>query len=152
LEEKIPQAWQALCEKLNKYVQKQEEKNVAEEQAAKVTSQYWQPTSYDDEDDDEEYTTAITPVLPTVEPDNSLSMGDEHLITIPETESDELIKSSVENLFPIPSESDDFSDIESECDVTVCDNFTTFSNPIFDADDDFSSSDNDSFSNEGVPK
>ncbi|GJS30578.1 hypothetical protein Tco_0491198 [Tanacetum coccineum] len=29
-------------------------------------------------------------------------MGDEHLSTIPETESDEVIKSSVENLVPIP--------------------------------------------------
>ncbi|GJX74871.1 hypothetical protein Tco_0313466 [Tanacetum coccineum] len=95
---------------------------------------------------------AITSVLPTEEPDNSLSMGDEHLSTIPETESDELIKSSVENLVPIPSESEDFSDIESECDVPVCDNFTTFSNPLFDADVDFSSSDDESFSDEDVPK
>nr|GFB09138.1 hypothetical protein [Tanacetum cinerariifolium] len=31
---------------------------------------------------------------------------DEHLDTIPETESDELIKSSVEDLVPIPSESE----------------------------------------------
>ncbi|GJV86832.1 hypothetical protein Tco_1530770 [Tanacetum coccineum] len=62
---------------------------------------------------EQEYTIAITPVLPTEEPDNSLSMGDEHLSTIPETESDKLIKSSVENLVPIPSESKDFSDIES---------------------------------------
>ncbi|GJV69946.1 hypothetical protein Tco_1485455 [Tanacetum coccineum] len=107
----------------------------------------------DDDDDDEEYTIAITPVLPTEEPDNSLSMGDEHLSTIHENrKSDELIKSSVENLVPIPSESEDFSDIESECDVPVCDNFTTFSNPLFDADDDFSSSDDESFSDEDVPK
>ncbi|GJS12427.1 hypothetical protein Tco_0406899 [Tanacetum coccineum] len=97
---------------------------------------------YDDDDDDEEeeYTIAITPVLPTEEPDNSLSMGDEHLNTIPETESDELIKSSVENLVLTPKESEDLSNIESECDVPVCDNSTTFSNPLFDADDDFSSS------------
>ncbi|GJY41416.1 hypothetical protein Tco_0428686 [Tanacetum coccineum] len=53
--------------------------------------------------DDDEYTIiyrkpkAITPDLPTEEPDNSLSIGDEHLNTIPETE-----KSSVENLVPIP--------------------------------------------------
>ncbi|GJY74270.1 hypothetical protein Tco_0478701 [Tanacetum coccineum] len=44
---------------------------------------------------------------------------DECLSTIPETESDELIKSSVENLVPTPSESEDLSkdlsDIESEC-------------------------------------
>ncbi|GJY93445.1 reverse transcriptase domain-containing protein [Tanacetum coccineum] len=44
---------------------------------------------------------AITPVLPTDE--DSLIMGDEPLSTIPEKESDELIKSSVENLVPIPS-------------------------------------------------
>ncbi|GKE91271.1 hypothetical protein Tco_1572366, partial [Tanacetum coccineum] len=86
----------------------------------------------------------------------SLSMGDEHLSTIPETKSNELIKSSVENLVPTPSESEDLSkdlfDIESECDVTVCDNFTTFSNPLFDADDNFSSSDDKSFYDDDVPK
>ncbi|GJW41567.1 hypothetical protein Tco_0067412 [Tanacetum coccineum] len=106
----------------------------------------------DDDDDDEEYTIAITPFLPTEEPDNSLSMGDEHLSTIPETESDELIKSSVKNLVPFPSDSDDFSDIKSECDVPVCDIFTTFSNPLFDADDDFSSRDDESFSDEDILK
>ncbi|GKB84783.1 hypothetical protein Tco_0957055 [Tanacetum coccineum] len=58
---------------------------------------------------------AITPDLPTEEPDNSLSMGDEHLNTIPETE-----KSSVENLVPIPSESKGIS--ENICDVPSCDN------------------------------
>nr|GEU97078.1 putative reverse transcriptase domain-containing protein [Tanacetum cinerariifolium] len=48
---------------------------------------------------------AITPdepVLSIEEPDNSLSMGDEHLDTISATESDEVIKSGVENLIPIP--------------------------------------------------
>ncbi|GKG26343.1 hypothetical protein Tco_0399489, partial [Tanacetum coccineum] len=77
---------------------------------------------------------------------------DEHLDIIPETESDEFIKSSVKNLVQNPSESEDFSDIESECDVPVCDNSTTFSNPLFDANDDFSSSDDESFSDEDVPK
>nr|GEV92815.1 hypothetical protein [Tanacetum cinerariifolium] len=52
-----------------------------------------------DDDDDEDYTFAITPN----EPVNSLSMGDEHLDTILATESDEFIKSSVENLVPIPN-------------------------------------------------
>ncbi|GJS16954.1 hypothetical protein Tco_0411426 [Tanacetum coccineum] len=60
---------------------------------------------------------AITPDLPIEEPDNSLNMGDEHLDTISATESDEVIKSSVENLVPIPSEfegiSDDTCDVES---------------------------------------
>nr|GFD04921.1 hypothetical protein [Tanacetum cinerariifolium] len=60
---------------------------------------------YDYDDDDEDYTSAITPdepVLSTEEPDNSLSMGDEHLDTIPATELDDFIKSGVENLIPIP--------------------------------------------------
>ncbi|GJS82263.1 hypothetical protein Tco_0748804 [Tanacetum coccineum] len=97
---------------------------------------------------------AITHNLPTEEPEYSLSMGDEHLDTIPETESDELIKSSVENLVPIPSESKDISD--GECELPLCDDsletqFTTFSNPLFDSNDDFSSSDDESFSEEDVP-
>ncbi|GKD75258.1 hypothetical protein Tco_1333540 [Tanacetum coccineum] len=98
---------------------------------------------------------AITHDLPTKEPEYSLSMKDKHLDTIPEKESDELIKSSVENLVPIPSESDDFSDNKSECDVPECDEtsptFTTFSNPLFDSNDDFTSSDDESLSDEDVP-
>nr|GFA25910.1 hypothetical protein [Tanacetum cinerariifolium] len=69
------------------------------------------------DDDDEDYTSAITPdepVLSTEEPDNSLSMGDEHLDTIPITESDEFIKSGVENLIPIPSESEGIPEHISE--------------------------------------
>nr|GEY96931.1 hypothetical protein [Tanacetum cinerariifolium] len=62
-------------------------------------------------------------------------MGDEHLDTILATESDEFIKSSVENLVPNPSESKG----EHECDVPTCDDFTTFSNLLFDVDDDSSS-------------
>ncbi|GJW86801.1 hypothetical protein Tco_0162141 [Tanacetum coccineum] len=69
-----------------------------------------------------------------------------------ETESDELIKSSVENLVPTPKESEDLSNIKSECDVPVCDDFTTVSNPLFDADNDFSSSDDKLFLDEDVPK
>nr|GEX95232.1 hypothetical protein [Tanacetum cinerariifolium] len=70
----------------------------------------------------------------------------EHLDTIPETESDEFIMSSVENLVQIPSESEDIFDIKSECDIPDCDdsqmtNFSTFSNPLF---DDSTSSDDES--------
>nr|GEV32827.1 hypothetical protein [Tanacetum cinerariifolium] len=90
----------------------------------------------------------ITLDLPTVEPKDSLRMGDEHLDIIPKKESGEFIKSSVENLVPSPSESED----ECECDVPPCDDFTTFSNLLFDADDDFSSSDDKSFSDKGIPK
>nr|GEW63828.1 hypothetical protein [Tanacetum cinerariifolium] len=49
----------------------------------------------------------ITFDLPTVKPEDSLRMGDEHLDTILEIESDEFIKSSIENLVPNPSESED---------------------------------------------
>ncbi|GJV91559.1 hypothetical protein Tco_1539372 [Tanacetum coccineum] len=54
-------------------------------------------------------------------------MGDEHLSTILETESDKLIKSSVENLVPIPRESDViFSIIRS----TLSRGFAVNSRPI----------------------
>nr|GEV00262.1 hypothetical protein [Tanacetum cinerariifolium] len=56
--------------------------------------------------------------------------------------------SSVENLVPNPSESEG----EYECDVPTCDDFTTFSNLFFDADDAFSFSNNESFSDEDIPK
>ncbi|GJZ33165.1 hypothetical protein Tco_0578601, partial [Tanacetum coccineum] len=100
--------------------------------------------------------TSSPPVLPTREPEDSLIIGDEHLDTIPEKESDKLIKSSVENLVPILSESEDFYDNGSDCDVPECDEtsptFTTFSNPLFDSNDDFTSSDDESLSDEDVPK
>nr|GFC70729.1 hypothetical protein [Tanacetum cinerariifolium] len=67
------------------------------------------PAVYDDDDDDVDYTIAITPILSTKDLDNSLSMGDEHLDTIPATESDEVIKSSVEDLVSIASE---FKEVE----------------------------------------
>nr|GEU54140.1 hypothetical protein [Tanacetum cinerariifolium] len=119
----------------------EEEKQIEEEHAAKT--RYWKILAcYNDDDDD--YTFAIT----HKEPDNSLSMGDEHLDTIPSTESNEFIKSSVENLIPNPSESEG----EHEYDVPSCEVFTTFSNILFDADYDFYSSDDQSFSDEGIPK
>ncbi|GKA32795.1 hypothetical protein Tco_0719162 [Tanacetum coccineum] len=125
-------------------------------------------------DDDEEYSItlnkmpqilrsiALAPVSFTIEPEDSLIMGDEHLSTIPEKESDEFIKSSVEDLFPIPSESEDTSKNESDNDLPSCDDFSpinvseeksvTFSNPLFDSNDDFTSSDDESLSDEDVPE
>ncbi|GKE53819.1 hypothetical protein Tco_1488975, partial [Tanacetum coccineum] len=82
---------------------------------------------------------AITPDLPIEEPDNSLSMGDEHLDTIP----------SVEILVPIPSELEGISD--DMCDVPVCEDPSTFdalndnSEILSDSNDDDTSSDEDSF-------
>ncbi|GJX65608.1 hypothetical protein Tco_0299951 [Tanacetum coccineum] len=52
-------------------------------------------------------------------PNRTLIMEDKHLDTIPEMESDELIKSSVEDLVHTPSKSDGIS--EGECDLPVCD-------------------------------
>nr|GEV83887.1 hypothetical protein [Tanacetum cinerariifolium] len=100
----------SMCDMVGQYIQKkEEEKRIEEEQAVKA--RYWKiPVCYDDDDDDEDCTIAITPILSTKDPDNSLSMGDEHLDTILATKSDEFIKSSVENLVPIPNRFEDFSD------------------------------------------
>ncbi|GJU93218.1 hypothetical protein Tco_1317974 [Tanacetum coccineum] len=154
----------SVCDMVGQYIQKkEEEKRIEEEQVAK--SRYWKILICYDDDDDEERSiplkdtiisrlppcVAITPALSTEEPVDSLIMENEHLDTILETESDEFIKSSIENLVQNPSESEDFSDIKRECDMPVCDNFTTFSNLLFEANDDFSSSDDESFSDEDVP-
>nr|GEZ15099.1 hypothetical protein [Tanacetum cinerariifolium] len=91
-----------------------------------------------------------TPVLPIEDPEDSLIIGDEDLHTILGKESDEFIKFSVEDLVPIPSESEDTSD--SECDLPFYDNSMTFSNPLFNSNDEFTSSDDESLSDEDVPK
>ncbi|GKD11013.1 hypothetical protein Tco_1190698, partial [Tanacetum coccineum] len=88
-----------------------------EEEKYSAACRYMLSITCDDEDD--YIPLAITPDLPIEEPDNSLNMGDEHLDTIPATESDEVIKSSVENLVPIPSEFEGISD--DSCDVPICD-------------------------------
>nr|GEX76505.1 hypothetical protein [Tanacetum cinerariifolium] len=121
------------------------------------------PICYDDDDDEESSTPlrdiiiselplciAITPVLSTDETKDSLIMGDEHINTISKKESDEFIKSSVKNLIPNPSESEDLSNIRRESDVPVWDDFTTFYNLLFDADNNFSSSDDELFSDEDI--
>ncbi|GJS90747.1 hypothetical protein Tco_0773383 [Tanacetum coccineum] len=146
-----PEDIQELIRKLLEDVQ-----NISEELAEYINLPSWNRPAYYYEDYDEEYTIAITPVILTEKPDNSLSMGDEHLSTISESESDEVIKFSVENLVSIPSESEVTSDNESECDVPVDDEssptFTTLSNPLFDSNDDFTSSDDESLSDDDVPK
>ncbi|GJY21778.1 hypothetical protein Tco_0394344 [Tanacetum coccineum] len=89
-----------------------------EDEKYAAACRYMLSVTCDDEDD--YIPLAITTDLPIEEPDNSLNMGDEHLDTIPATESDEVIKSSVENLVPIPSEFEGISD--DTCDVPNCDN------------------------------
>nr|GEY02643.1 hypothetical protein [Tanacetum cinerariifolium] len=92
-------------------------------------------------DDDEDYTSAITPDEP-------------HLDTIPATESDEFIKSGVENLIPIPSESEGIPD--HRCDVHSHDNsppLDVFDNQFEDlseSNEEFSSTDDDSFSLDNI--
>nr|GEW74817.1 hypothetical protein [Tanacetum cinerariifolium] len=127
---------------------------IEEEQATKA--QNWKlPVCYDDDDDEERSNSledniifglppcsAITPN----EPVDSLSMRNEHLSTIPATESDEFNKSCVENLVPNPSESEG----ENGCDVPAY--FTTFSNILFDAEYEFDSSDDQSLSDEDFSK
>ncbi|GKA48966.1 hypothetical protein Tco_0741924, partial [Tanacetum coccineum] len=148
-------------------IRKKEKELLQQEQAAYVrTSQRFNFIYYDDDEDEESSIplsnvifelppyVAITPVLSTEELDNSLSMGDEHLDTIPATKSDEVIKSSVEDLVPIPSESEGIFD--KICDVPFRDNsppldiskdqFEDFS----DSNDDSTSIDDDSFSIDNI--
>nr|GEU41151.1 hypothetical protein [Tanacetum cinerariifolium] len=106
--------------------------------------------------------TTSLPFLQIEDPEDSLIMGNEELNTIPEKESDEFIKSSVEDLVLIPSESEDTSESDSECILPPCDYFSlvdvpeekamTFSNPLFNSNDNFTSSDDESLSNEDVLK
>ncbi|GJZ90644.1 hypothetical protein Tco_0662571 [Tanacetum coccineum] len=170
--EKLHKALQVVCEKLNQ-----------QEQATNVSTHTPEPSrrfniiyDYDDDDDDDEESTiplneitsqipssiAITPVLPTMEPEDSLIMRDENRSTIPEKESDEFIKSSVEDLVLIPSESEDTSGSNSECDLPSCDDFSpinipegksvTFSNLLYDSNDNFTSSDDESLSDKDIPE
>nr|GEW24902.1 hypothetical protein [Tanacetum cinerariifolium] len=106
--------------------------------------------------------TTFPPVLPIEDPKDYLIMGNEELSTISKKESNEIIKSSVEDLVLIPSESEDTSGSDSECVLPSCDDFSpinvfeeksvTFSNPLFDSNDDFTSSDDESLSDEDVPE
>nr|GEW19661.1 hypothetical protein [Tanacetum cinerariifolium] len=128
--------------------------NIHEELAEFINSLGWnRPAVYDGDDDDMDYIIAITPVLSTEEPDNSLSTGDEHLDTIPETESDEVVKSSVEDLVPILSESEGIPD--TMCDVHLVNNPTPLEAKdhfeiVINSNDDYSSSDDDSLYYENI--
>nr|GEV81454.1 hypothetical protein [Tanacetum cinerariifolium] len=100
------------------------------EHATQIRTPYWKCLVFYDDDDDysiqyreylENSSNAITPDSPTKEPDKSLSMRDEHLDTIPETESNE-------------------------------EKAVTFSNPLFNSNDDFTSNDDESLSDEDIPE
>nr|GEX65621.1 hypothetical protein [Tanacetum cinerariifolium] len=91
---------------------------IIEELAEYINISSWNCPAFSshDDGDDENYTIAIT----SEEPDNSLSMRDGHFDTILKTESDEVIKSSVEDLVPILSKSEGIPD--NTCDVPFRDN------------------------------
>nr|GEX83982.1 hypothetical protein [Tanacetum cinerariifolium] len=139
-----------MCELVCQIVQKkQEEKRIEEEQAA--NAQYWKIPACCDDDDD--YDSAITPVLSTEEPIDSLSMRDEHIDTILATESDEVIKFSVKNLVPIPSESEGI--LDTMCDVHLVNSSTPLEAKdhfeiVTNSNNDISSSDDDSLYNENI--
>nr|GEV03563.1 hypothetical protein [Tanacetum cinerariifolium] len=122
--------------------------NIHEELAEYINTPSWnRPTFYNyDDDDDEDYTITITPK----EPVDSLIMKDEHLDTILATELDEVINFSVEDLVPIPSESEGISD--DTCDVPFRDNSSPFDiskdqfEDFSDSNDDSTSIDDNSFS------
>nr|GFC06641.1 hypothetical protein [Tanacetum cinerariifolium] len=89
-----------------------------------------------DDDDDVDYTIAITPVLSTEKPDNSLIM-----------------KSSVKDLVPIPSEFEFI--LDTMCDVHLVNNPTPLeANDHFEifinSNDDYSSSNEDSLYNDNI--
>nr|GEX90979.1 hypothetical protein [Tanacetum cinerariifolium] len=75
----------------------------------------------------------VTPILSAKEPENSLSMGYEHLSITPEMESDKVTESNTENLLSIPNECEVALEDKKECDLLisenspVCDNSDTFS-------------------------
>nr|GEY10828.1 hypothetical protein [Tanacetum cinerariifolium] len=140
-----------------------------------ISSQRFNSFCYDEDDDydyeeiaislnetisQEPLSIANTPILPTLDPKVSFIMGNEKLNTIPEKELDEFIKSGVDDLVPIPSEYEDTSGSDSECILPSCDyfypidvsekKFVTFSNPLFNSNDDFTSSDDESLSDEDI--
>ncbi|GJX12901.1 putative ribonuclease H-like domain-containing protein [Tanacetum coccineum] len=157
---------------INKQVQKkQEEKSIVELLAEEQ----------DDDNDDDNYDEesiismnadmsetpspdAITTSSPIEEPKDSLIMKDEDINTIPEKEPDEENKSSAENLFHIPSDSEVTLDNESKCDLSIFDDdssldifeddYVLFSRPFFDSYGDTTSSkyssDNESILEEGA--
>nr|GFC52349.1 hypothetical protein [Tanacetum cinerariifolium] len=93
-------------------------------------------------------------VLSTEEPDNSLSMGDEHLDIIPATESDEFINSGVANLIPIPSESkgipDDRCDVPSHVNSPPLNVLKDQIQDFSESNEEFSSTNDDSFSFDNI--
>nr|GFC47971.1 hypothetical protein [Tanacetum cinerariifolium] len=96
----------------------------------------------------------VAPIQSTKEPEHSLSMGYEHPSITPEIESNEVTESNAENLLPIQSECEVTSEDERKYDMPAKDDcspaFTTFSNPLFNNNDNLDSSDNELLPEEDV--
>nr|GEX64076.1 putative ribonuclease H-like domain-containing protein [Tanacetum cinerariifolium] len=103
--------------------------------------------SYDSYGNDSQFGYDCQPQFPL-----NYDMGDEHLDTIPEKESDEFIKSCVETLVPNPSEFEDESnDDESSHEEVIHEiSFKTYSNPLFDLDEEITSSEFNPIHNEDL--
>ncbi|GJS66134.1 reverse transcriptase domain-containing protein [Tanacetum coccineum] len=94
-------------------------------------SQRFKSFFYDDDDE----------IMIPISPEDSLIMGNEDLSTIPEKESEKFIKSSVEDLVPIPSESKDTSESDKNIESglkrilerTVGENIASWSDKLDDA-------------------
>nr|GEV07178.1 hypothetical protein [Tanacetum cinerariifolium] len=123
----------------------EEQKKNMEETMLELVKIYQQKELYcmHDNVDDLIEIRAIAPILSTEEPEYSLSMGYEHPNTTSETESDEIIKSGVEELVPIPNECEVTSEDKRECDVLVYEDSSTFE--VYDSNNDDISSDDDAF-------
>nr|GEU64955.1 hypothetical protein [Tanacetum cinerariifolium] len=133
----------SMCNMVGQYIQrKEEEKRIEEEQSAKA--QNWKlPVCYDDDDDEE----------------RSISLNDNIIFGLPPCaaitpKSDEFIRFSFESLVPIPSESEGVPN--SMCDVPFHDNSPPLDvskdqfKDFFDFNDEFTSTDDDSFSIDNI--
>nr|GEV79913.1 integrase, catalytic region, zinc finger, CCHC-type, peptidase aspartic, catalytic [Tanacetum cinerariifolium] len=98
-----------------------------EEQTAQIFIPNWNFSMINDDEEHsiqykeylEKFSNALTTVLLTKEPEYSLSMGYKYLSTISETKSNYVIKSSVKNLVPIPSEYEVVRNHHSCCQVFI---------------------------------
>ncbi|GJW85107.1 hypothetical protein Tco_0158252 [Tanacetum coccineum] len=130
LQEKLHKALQAIYEKLNQ-----------QEQAANVSTHTPEPSRrfnfiYDDDEDDDNDNDDEDSTIP-------LNEGDEYLSTIPKRNQPEVIKSSVEDFVPIPSESEETSDNDIMTSPILEDGrpgrkFKIYSNPLIEFNDETS--------------
>nr|GEW93594.1 hypothetical protein [Tanacetum cinerariifolium] len=140
--------WNKMIKSGDKIIQILGEMILQQEQAANLSTHTPKPSRhlnsicYDHDDDDEEKTIPLCDIISQLPPKR--------------------VKSSVEDFVLIPSEFEDTSGSDSECDLPSCDDFShidvpkgksvAISNPLFDSNDDFTSSDDESLSDEDVPE